>query len=176
MGPRRDRRNWACKANIALATWCDAQVHSAYPATPFGADESALAGDAAGVTAPVLLACTDMYAYLSGPVQSAHLYLYTYGAQVASPWLSVGVARVTAAWQEDTVTWATCPALGAASFNNGAGDQIDTTLTIKESAVAAYRPYLHVFVPEPAAACFVAVLFLIRAAQRRSSTSLGELA
>jgi hypothetical protein len=189
--------------NIALATWYDAQVHSAYPATPFGLDESALACETTAATAHVLVVCTDIYAYFAiKPVQCGWIYLYTYGAAVALPWLSVGVARVTTAWQEDSVTWATCPALDVPTLNNGAGNQIDTALAIdvqtvieaerqdtagnrhgfalldlsgggplwftRESAVAAYRPYLHVAViPEPAATLIVGMFLIIRAASRR---------
>jgi hypothetical protein len=183
--------------NISLPSWHDAQVHSAYPATPFGLDESALASDAGAV----LVACTGMYDYLNGPVLNADIHLYTYGAAVALPWLSVGVARVNAAWQEDGVTWATRPDVGVPGYLNGAGDQLDSPLIIdvqavieaerqdvpdnrhglalldlagssplwftKESGVAAYRPYVHVFVPEPAAALGLVMFVILRAALRR---------
>lgn len=188
----------ATSTNIAVADWYDAQVHSAYPLVTFGMDELALATATNGVTGIVLVSCSSIYEHIGALVQSAELRLYTCGAAFSPTWLSVGVARVTSAWQEDTVTWATQPSQNAIGTVHSAGTHLNTQLVIdvrdvieaerlaapsdrhglalvdlsgesplwfmKESGMAAYRPYLYVLVPEPVAGYIIVggILYSVR--------------
>jgi len=169
--------------SIVVQAWQDARVDGNEPSFMFGADEMAVVEAAAGgrMAAHLLCSFTSVYDVISTPIQSAELRLYAAGASGAAPMATLAVARVLAPWDEQSVTYDTLPAAGAASAGFAGVAALDAYVAIdiqaaveaerlaggrhgvciaadddaallfftKESSVAAYRPYVYMFIPEP---------------------------
>ncbi len=184
----------ASSTGIALSAWADAQVDGNETLFAFGGDEMAHSEVGFDTRSPahILFKFNEAYSYITETIQSADLYLYVSGASTPNPALTLSVARVTATWDEKTVTYNTAPSFGLSntgyesvlSLNSriaidigssmeserlsGETDRhglilLDTSeasplLFTKESTIAEYRPYVHVFVPEPGILWIMTVL------------------
>jgi len=175
----------ASHTGIALSAWADAQVDGNDALFAFGNDELAHSEIGSGSRSParILFNFSEAYSYITAPIQSAKLHLYVCGASTPNPVLTMSVARVTAAWDENTVTYNSAPAFVTTQAGYTSTLTLNSRITVdivdimeferlanaadrhglvlldagtaspllftKESTIPEYRPYVHVFIPEP---------------------------
>ena len=175
----------ASSTGIALSAWADAQVDGNDALFAFGNDELAHSEIGSGSRSParILFNFSEAYSYITDPIQSAELHLYVCGASTPNPALTMSVARVTAAWDENTVTYDSEPSFGTAQSGYESALSLNSRIAVdvrdsmeserlsieadrhglvlldagtaspllftKESTIPEYRPYVHVFIPEP---------------------------
>jgi hypothetical protein len=194
----------ASSTGIALSAWADAQVDGNEALFTFGNDEMAHSEIGSGSRSParILFNFSEAYSNISETIQSAELYLYVCGASSQNPALTLSVARVTADWDENTVTYNSEPSFGATQSGYESSPTLNSQIAIdvgnvmeserladeadrhglvlidtseaspllftKESPVAEYSPYVHVFIPEPGILWIMGLLsFLVAGNYRR---------